>query len=149
MALLIPGSGIVDSSANTLIPGAGTVASSGLNLTGTSVFVNSNSLAYQHAIALNLTPDLFVNANSLAYQHDVRYVQTLSPDLYSNSTTFYAHTLYNQYPDPSEVLIGVQYGVPGLVLTGTNESAFDGSLKLDVVSGKMVKLLTNKVALTL
>lgn len=42
----------------------------------------------------------------------------LLPSLYVNPNTFYDPSVFNQYPDPSQVLAGVQYG-PGGIYVGT------------------------------
>jgi hypothetical protein len=43
------------------------------------------------------------------------------PGLYVNEQIFFPAQIYNQYPDPSDVRAGVQYG-PGGIYVGTLES---------------------------
>ena len=47
------------------------------------------------------------------------------------------------YPDPADVLVGVQYGPTGADYTGTL------SVVLDLETGRIVKLLGRKVGLSL
>jgi hypothetical protein len=105
---------------------------------------------YGHTVSREgyLEPELFVNSNTF-YTHVVAIEQFLVPVRYDNVTSYLNHDLYKQYPDPSQVRIGVQYGQPGLTFTGTNTNVYDGSPKIDIISGKLVKPVTNKVIISL
>lgn len=51
------------------------------------------------------------------------------------------------WPAEADVLLGVTYGPTGVEYTGTFVG-FTGDLKLDVATGRMVKVLTDKVVLS-
>lgn len=130
---------------HTVTPGARTLSP--------SLFSNTNSLALVHVVSHGLTQSArYNNANSLALTHTVTPgARTLSPSLFTNSHAYYTHiiALYSQYPDPSEVLAGVVYGPPGSPLVGTYTAAFDDSPKMDITTGRMVKVISNTKALSL
>ena len=50
------------------------------------------------------------------------------------------------WPDPDQVLLGVQYGPTGTEYTGTLDMY---GIKLDIATGSLVKPLTSKVVLSL
>jgi hypothetical protein len=52
------------------------------------------------------------------------------------------------WPDVALVVAGTVYGPTGVEYTGTLV-AFSDELKLDVTTGKLVKILTNKVCISL
>lgn len=95
--------------------------------------------------AVALTANRADNANTF-YAPTVSGQQIIAPGLFANAQTFYSAVVANQYPDPSHVLVGVNYG-PGLV--GTLVGGYDGALKLDLTTGRLVKLLSNKAAISL
>ena len=158
--------------AHTVTPGA-------TALTQTSRFDNTNSVAFAHTIttgAVALSPSLYTNVNTLSYTHTVttgavaltqssRFNNSnslafghtldqqliLSPALFTNSHAYYTHVLglYSQYPDPSEVLEGVIYGPPGSPLVGTLTATYDDTPKMDIHTGRMVKLISNTKVISL
>lgn len=123
-------------------------------LTQSSRFDDGDTF-YAHTLTLaggtqTLTQSSRFDDGDTFYAHALSYDQTLTQSSrFDDADSFYTQVVRNQYPDPSEVLIGVEYGEPGLILTGTRDTQYDGSLKVDVTTGKMVKLITNKVAITL
>jgi hypothetical protein len=52
----------------------------------------------------------------------------------------------NLYPLPSQVLLGVVYG-PGGIYTGTL-AAYDDSIKLDIATQRLVKVINSKVVIS-
>ena len=100
--------------AATVTPGAVTLAPARYD--NTNQFY-SPTVSYSNT----LVPGLLTNTNEF-YSPTVSapyvIVQYLLPSLYENTNTFYSASLFNEYPDPSQVLAGVVYG-PNGSLVGT------------------------------
>jgi hypothetical protein len=114
--------------------------------TNTSQFFSATVVA--DGATQSLTQTTRAENTQTFYGSDLFLDQLLVPLRSENANAFYGPALRNQYPDPSFVLSGTQYGEPGLEFTGTYVQTLDKSIKVDVVGGKLVKLINNKVALT-
>ena len=126
-----------------------TVIAPPAQLTQSARLDNTNSFFTQLLEPYNtLTPSLFSNTGTY-YTHAIYEEGGILPELFTNDQIFYPLSMLNQYPDPSMVRLGIVYGEPGLEFTGTNVFTLDGSPKLDIISGKMVKPLTNKVVISI
>jgi hypothetical protein len=59
--------------------------------------------------------------------------------------------VFKLHPDPSSVLAGVVYG-PSSSMVGTltlPAGGFDGSAKINLSTGKLVKIISNKAVISL
>ena len=63
--------------------------------------------------------------------------------LSSLQSTWDVHRLSGVYPDPSQVAFGVMYGPTGTEYTGT----YIGNDKFEIHSGRLIKPLTNSIAI--
>lgn len=68
---------------------------------------------------VTVSPSLYTN-NQTFYAPTATQTsgQTVYPSLFTNTNIFFAAEAINEYPDPSQVEIGVKYG-PGGTLVGT------------------------------
>jgi hypothetical protein len=63
-------------------------------------------------------------------------------------TGFPTTVTYPIWPDVSTVLLGTNYGPTGAEYTGTFVG-FTDAIKLDITTGRLIKLLTDKVVISL
>lgn len=115
------------SAAQNLAPGlytnsntfyAATVTAGATNL-APARYDNTNQF-YSPTLTYGLSPARYDNTNTF-YTPTITQtggVQNLFASLYENANTFYSASLFSEYPDPSQVLAGVQYG-PNGTLVGT------------------------------
>lgn len=82
------------------------------------------------------------------YTPTVSQAQALVASLFTNSSTFYNATVGNQYPNPGQVLAGIQYGPTGTEFMGTFVG-FTNAIKYDLSTGRLVKILTDRTTLSL
>ena len=84
-----------------------------------NLLTNTNQF-YAPTLTYGLSPARYDNTNTF-YSPTITQtggVQNLFASLYENTNTFYIASLFSEYPDPSQVLAGVQYG-PNGTLVGT------------------------------
>lgn len=124
-----------------------TTSSGSYSYTGSSVAITKTSTATSYSIT----------ASSGSYSYSGSSIIILRDKLISASSGSYSYSgntvdityaaSYGDYPDPAYVLIGIVYG-PGGMYTGT----YDGvtkKLKYDINSGKLIKIINDKLGMTL
>lgn len=124
---------------HSVSPGSVVVAPSRLD--NTSTFFPATVTPGQVILSLSR-----LNNTQIFYSANVSNSQTvLNPSRFDNTNTFFQHNLGNQYPSPNTVLSGIRYG-PTNNLTGTMIDPT--GLKLDLTTGKLVKVLNSKVTIS-
>lgn len=113
------------------------------------LYTNESSY-FTHEVSIQLVQEELLALVNEFYTHQVETDQAVLPDFFVLDTNqYFSASIRKQYPDPSQVLYGIIYGEPPVELVGTYQPDMDRSVKIDLVSGKLVKPVNNKVVLTL
>lgn len=122
---------------------------------GYTLTAEAGSYAYTgQSAALYKSKVLAASAGSYAYtgQNSIllrsKYLAASAGNYtYTGQNSSYTHAY--TYPPPQYVLEGIMYGPTGTEFIGTLVPGFDGTLKYDIESDRLVLLLSNKVCMSI